>query len=66
MLQVRELRTELIGRLTAIQGTVTRTTEVRPELMFGAFFCPACGSLNEDIEQQFKYTTPNVCINPTW
>jgi DNA replication licensing factor MCM6 len=65
MLQVRELRTELIGRLTAIQGTVTRTTEVRPELMYGAFFCPACGSLNEDIEQQFKYTTPNVCVNPT-
>jgi DNA replication licensing factor MCM6 len=65
MLQVRNLRTELVGRLTAIQGTVTRTTEVRPELMYGAFFCPACGSLNEDIEQQFKYTEPTVCVNPT-
>ncbi len=65
MLQVRNLRTELVGRLTAIQGTVTRTTEVRPELMYGAFFCPTCGSLNEDIEQQFKYTEPTVCVNPT-
>lgn len=50
------MRTEKIGKLSAISGTVTRTSEVRPELVFGTFICLECKGLVKDVEQQFKYT----------
>ncbi|KAF8914237.1 mis5 protein [Gymnopilus junonius] len=62
---IRELRTDKIGTLMSISGTVTRTSEVRPELLFGSFICEVCGGLVNDIEQQFKYTEPALCPNPT-
>ena len=62
---IRELRTEKVGKLISISGTVTRTSEVRPELLFGAFACGECKSITRDVEQQFKYTEPAMCNNPT-
>ncbi|KAH9482511.1 DNA replication licensing factor mcm6 [Psilocybe cubensis] len=62
---IRELRTDKIGTLMSISGTVTRTSEVRPELLFGSFICEICNGLVHDIEQQFKYTEPSLCPNPT-
>jgi DNA replication licensing factor MCM6 len=53
---IRDLRTDKIGTLMSISGTVTRTSEVRPELLFGSFICEVCGGVIHDIEQQFKYT----------
>ena len=53
---IRDLRTDKIGTLMSISGTVTRTSEVRPELLFGSFTCEACKALVQEIEQQFKYT----------
>jgi DNA replicative helicase MCM subunit Mcm2 (Cdc46/Mcm family) len=62
---IRDLRTEKIGQLVSISGTVTRTSEVRPELVFGTFVCQECRTSIRDVEQQFKYTEPNVCPNIT-
>lgn len=53
---IRDLRTDKIGTLMSISGTVTRTSEVRPELLFGSFICEVCNGLFNDVEQQFKYT----------
>lgn len=53
---IRDLRTEKIGKLISIGGTVTRTSEVRPELVFGTFVCEECKTIVRDVEQQFKYT----------
>ena len=47
----------------SIHGTVTRTTEVKPELILGTFKCQECGNITENIEQQFKYTEPIRCSN---
>ena len=58
---IRDLRTDKIGTLMSISGTVTRTSEVRPELLFGSFICEVCGGLVNEIEQQFKYTE----VSPT-
>ena len=58
---IRELRTDKIGTLMSISGTVTRTSEVRPELLYGSFVCEVCGGLVHEIEQQFKYT--EVCFH---
>lgn len=58
------MRTEQIGRLVSFSGTVTRTSDVRPELLEGKFRCLQCGTISESIQQQFKYTEPKICSNP--
>lgn len=37
--KIRDLKTASLGKIMSIQGTVTRTTEVKPELQIGAFRC---------------------------
>ena len=59
-LKLRELKTGMIGRMQSIYGTVTRTTEVRPELIKGGFKCMDTGRIYRDVEQQFKLTYPNL------
>lgn len=61
--RLRQLRTEQIGKLLSISGTVTRTSEVRPELALGTFQCESCHTTVENVEQVFKYTEPTICPN---
>lgn len=61
--RLRELTTQKVGQLMSISGTVTRTSEVRPELYVGVFRCDECLSTVRNVEQQFKYTEPNICPN---
>ncbi|OJD16286.1 hypothetical protein AJ78_03537 [Emergomyces pasteurianus Ep9510] len=63
--RLRQLRTGQIGKLLSISGTVTRTSEVRPELALGTFICESCSTAVEEVEQTFKYTEPTQCPNPT-
>lgn len=62
---IRDLRMDKVGQLISISGTVTRTSEVRPELISGTFKCGVCDTLQYDVEQQFKYTEPIMCQNAT-
>ncbi len=64
LLPMRNLRTDTIGQLTSVSGTVTRTSDVRPELLVGTFRCQKCGLPAENIVQQFHYTRPVLCRNP--
>jgi DNA replication licensing factor MCM6 len=61
---VRQLKTATLGRLVTLSGTVTRTSEVRPELLFGSFRCMKCGLMAENVLQQYHYTRPMKCRNP--
>ncbi|KAL8865938.1 MAG: hypothetical protein Q9174_006597, partial [Haloplaca sp. 1 TL-2023] len=63
--RVRQLRTAQIGKLLSISGTVTRTSEVRPELYLATFICEACRTIIPDVEQTFRYTEPTQCPNMT-
>ncbi|KAF5742398.1 DNA replication licensing factor MCM6 [Tripterygium wilfordii] len=63
--RLRELTTAEIGKLVSITGVVTRTSEVRPELLQGTFKCLDCGGAIKNVEQQFKYTEPIICPSPT-
>ncbi|XP_014502218.1 DNA replication licensing factor MCM6 isoform X1 [Vigna radiata var. radiata] len=63
--RLRELGTSEIGRLVSVTGVVTRTSEVRPELLQGTFKCLDCGAVIKNVEQQFKYTEPTICTNAT-
>ncbi|XP_057293363.1 zygotic DNA replication licensing factor mcm6-like [Hydractinia symbiolongicarpus] len=62
--KIRELSTIKIGSLLRISGQVVRTHPVHPELVSGTFICLDCQTVTKDVEQQFKYTQPNVCRNP--
>lgn len=63
--RLRELKVNYLSQLIAISGTVTRTSEVRPELLFGSFRCGDCGTIVSNVEQEFKYTEPTSCLKPT-
>lgn len=58
---IRDLRAEELGKLITIGGTVTRTTEVKPELLVGTFQCNECQREVSGVQQQFKVTMPAVC-----
>lgn len=59
--RIRDIRTEKIGCLMTISGTVTRSSEVRPELYKASFTCDICGAGIEGVEQVFKFTQPTSC-----
>ncbi|ORY59719.1 MCM2/3/5 family protein [Pseudomassariella vexata] len=61
--RVRSLRAKNIGQLLSISGTVTRTSEVRPELSMATFVCEACRAVVPNVEQTFRYTEPTQCPN---
>ncbi|KAI1135067.1 MCM-domain-containing protein [Hypoxylon sp. FL0543] len=61
--RVRSLRAKNIGQLLSISGTVTRTSEVRPELSLATFICENCRSVIPNVEQTFRYTEPTQCPN---
>jgi DNA replication licensing factor MCM6 len=63
--RIRQLRSESVGHLLSISGTVTRTSEVRPELYMATFICENCQSVVANVEQIFKYTEPTQCPNLT-
>jgi len=64
ILPLRSLRTDTISKLTSFSGTVTRTSDVRPELLRATFRCHKCGILIHNVVQQYHYTTPVMCRNP--
>jgi len=61
--KIRDLRTSNLGRLMSVYGTVTRTTDAKPELIEGTFKCMECQEFVKNVEQQFKYTEPIRCSN---
>ncbi|KAJ5713485.1 DNA replication licensing factor mcm6 [Penicillium malachiteum] len=63
--RLRQLRTSQIGKLLSVSGTVTRTSEIRPELSLGTFICEGCKTVVPNVEQTFKYTEPTECPNET-
>ncbi|KAH7649196.1 hypothetical protein FG379_001553 [Cryptosporidium bovis] len=58
---LRTLRCEKLGKLTSLRGTITRTSDVRPELLRGCFECEICGCIVDNVLQQFVYSIPSVC-----
>ncbi|KAJ1606917.1 DNA replication licensing factor MCM6-like AAA ATPase [Cryptosporidium canis] len=58
---LRTLRCEKLGKLCSLRGTITRTSDVRPELLKGCFECEICGCIVDNVVQQFVYSLPSVC-----
>ena len=60
---IRELKSKNLKKIISTKGTVTRVSQVRPELVFGVFNCLECRALSKEIEQQFCYILPPICEN---
>lgn len=58
---IRDLRTDKLGRLVTICGTVTRTTDIKPELLVATWMCNECRREISGVAQEFKVTTPARC-----
>ena len=58
---IRDIRASNIGQLFSFSGTITRTSEVRPELLNATFKCRMCGAEIKNVVQNFQYTEPAVC-----
>ena len=62
-LALRQVRSNSIGTLISISGTITRTTDVKPELIYGCVVCDSCGAVIPSVDQQFQFTKPTTCLN---
>merc|ERR1719445_109178 len=63
IVKIRDLKTDKIGQLSTFEGTVTRSSQVRPELLIAQFRCYDCQTVSNNVVQQFKFTEPTVCPN---
>eukprot|EP00759_Apiculatamorpha_spiralis_P041885 PhF_6_TR40330/c0_g1_i1/m.59960/K02542/MCM6; DNA replication licensing factor MCM6 len=58
---VRSVRAADSGVLCNLKATVTRMTQVRPELVQASFSCQNCGTVSDPVVQEYTYTVPLVC-----
>jgi len=63
VLKLRQLHMDQIGRLVSVGCTVTRTSDVRPELRLAVYRCDECGFSPLLVVQQYSYTQPSTCRN---
>eukprot|EP00158_Paraphelidium_tribonemae_P009104 Partr_v1_DN28772_c3_g2_i2_m61892 putative dna replication licensing factor len=54
--KIRQLKTELCGKLISFKATITRTSIVRPELIEATFQCEDCDEVIVGIHQQYVFT----------
>lgn len=64
-LSIRSLQASHCGQLVRVRVQVTRTSQVRPELLVGSFQCLLCGANLPSVQQQAKFTEPKTCTNAT-
>ncbi len=60
-LMVRECNSHYLGQLFALQGLVTKVTDVLPRVWKGVFMCKRCQSEVESIQSEKGLKTPLAC-----
>ena len=61
--QIRDLRSEHISKLIAIDGLVRMATEVRPRIRVAAFECGGCGETMFITQPSGRFIEPYICKN---
>lgn len=61
--RIKDLRSDHLGKLVKIEGTVRRASEVKPELEVAVFECPDCGNVMEIPQIKKKMSYPSRCDN---
>ena len=60
---IRDLRSEHISKLIAIDGLVRMATEVRPRIRVAAFECGGCGETMFMTQPSGRFIEPYICKN---
>jgi replicative DNA helicase Mcm len=60
-IRIRNLRSEHIGKLLAVDGIVKRASDIRPEVSEAIFQCPGCGAQIAVIQEERKIRPPTEC-----
>ena len=60
---IRDLRSEHISKLIAIDGLVRMATEVRPRIRIAAFECGGCGETMFITQPSGRFIEPYICKN---
>ncbi|MDD3263942.1 MAG: minichromosome maintenance protein MCM [Candidatus Nanoarchaeia archaeon] len=58
---IRDIRSEHIGKLLCVEGTVRQKTDVRPKVTKMRFTCPACGKNILVLQNESKIKKPSAC-----
>lgn len=60
-IRIRDLRSQHLDRLSAVEGIVKRASEVRPEVVSAEFECTACGDIVEKEQDSTELKSPYKC-----
>ncbi|HLC39499.1 MAG TPA: minichromosome maintenance protein MCM [archaeon] len=60
-IRIRNIRSEHVGKLIAVDGIVKRASEVRPEVSEAIFQCPECGTKHTVIQTEVFLRSPIEC-----
>lgn len=63
-MKIRDIKSHVLNKLISFTGTVTRTTQVRPELTKANFQCRICKAMICNVEQECRYTEPIFLSQP--
>ncbi len=58
---IREIRSDDVNKLIAVEGIVRKATEVRPKVLEAAFECQRCGTLTNVEQTGQEFSEPHQC-----
>jgi DNA replicative helicase MCM subunit Mcm2 (Cdc46/Mcm family) len=61
---IRDIRAAQVGKFIQVEGILTRSSEVKPEVKEAVFKCLRCGELNHVMQIDEVFREPLVCENP--
>lgn len=59
--EIRNIRSQNVGKLISVNGIIRKNTEVLPRLQIAAFECQACGQINNVPQDRGKLEEPTRC-----
>ncbi|MEK6854272.1 MAG: AAA family ATPase, partial [Nanoarchaeota archaeon] len=60
-LMIREIRSNHIGKLLAVEGMIRRKSDVRPQVVNTRFECPNCGNIISVLQLETTFREPHRC-----
>jgi len=58
---IREIRSDDVNKLIAVEGIIRKATEVRPKVLDAAFECQRCGTLTNVEQTGQEFSEPHQC-----
>ncbi len=63
-MEIRDIRSDRIGKLLSISGIIRKRTDVLPRLQNAVFQCSICAEKTVEPQQRGRLEEPNRCSNP--